>query len=341
MTERNEQQSNTNPQREPLQRLGWNATFAQHLAAMKEVKGRVARVLSVRRKSFLVGDGENEWSCTVAGRFKQKGEKVFPVTGDWVLIDDTVINEVLPRKNTLSRGAAGTHGRQTGRPAREQAIAANIDTVFIVCGLDRDFNINRIERTLTLVFNCDLLPVIVLTKADLHESPESFSSEVKNIAFDVPVVLSSMHDDRGLNELESYLGSGQTIAMFGSSGVGKSTLANRLYGSDIQATQAVSISEDKGRHTTTKRELIHMPQGGMLMDSPGIREVSFFEAGTGVENAFPDIVALAELCRFSDCKHTHEPGCAVISALASGKLKRDRFESYHTMKSEMESLSKR
>ncbi len=274
-------------QENTLKKLGWNEFFSGRLSAMHLKKGNVARVLSVRRKSFLVGDGEKEWSCKVAGRLLRDKSALFPVTGDWVVVENSVITGVVPRKNTLSRGAAGAHGRRTGQGTREQAIAANLDTVFIVSGLDRDFNVRRIERALALIYNCGIEPVIVLTKADLHEQTEPFTTQLEHVALDVPVVLSSMHDGRGVQELERYLGPGRTIAMFGSSGAGKSTLTNRLYGSDIQATQEVSDAVGKGRHTTTKRELIRMPQGGMLMDSPGIREVAFSEAGSGVENVFP------------------------------------------------------
>ncbi len=326
---------------ESLQKLGWSDVYIDLLATMPTTKGSVVRVLSVRRKSFLVGNGEKEWFCTVAGKIKRAEDGIFPVTGDWALVNDTVITDIIPRRNTLSRGAAGSHSRQSGQPAQEQAIAANLDTVFIVCGLDGDFNVRRIERTLTLIFNCSLTPVIILTKADLHEKPEGFAQEIEKIAFDVPVVLSSMYDDRSRSELASYLGTGRTVAMFGTSGAGKSTLANMLYGSDIQRTSAVSSSVGKGRHTTTRREMIHMPQGGLLMDSPGIREIAFFKDGYGVENAFPEIETFAKMCHFSDCTHVHEPNCAVSHAVKTGKLKADRLESYRKMKHEMDTLSKR
>ncbi len=324
-----------------IQKLGWNERFADQLASMPVAKGNVARVLSVLRKSILVSNGQREWLCSVAGRIKRAEDGIFPVTGDWVLVNNTIISSVIPRINALSRGAAGSNSRQSGQTARSQAIAANLDTVFIVCGLDRDFNVRRIERALTLVYNCGLIPVIVLTKADLHEQPETFVRELEDIAFDVPVVLSSKYDDRGRATLESYIGKGRTVAMLGTSGVGKSTLANTLFGKNIQATGKVSYSAGKGRHTTTRRELIHMPQGGMLMDSPGIREIAFFEDGTGVETAFPDIEALAGECRFSNCTHVHEPNCGVARAVQTGQLKADRLESYHKMKLELESFSKR
>ncbi|MBU1611019.1 MAG: ribosome small subunit-dependent GTPase A, partial [Proteobacteria bacterium] len=324
-----------------LRKLGWNGSFANQLAGMASAGKNVVRVISVQRSSFLVSDGEREWLCKASGTLLHAEDGGYPVTGDWALVRDAVVYDIIPRKNLLSRGAAGSRGSQTGIASREQAIAANIDTVFIVCGLDRDFNVRRVERYLTLVYNCGLIPVIVLTKCDLHEDPESCCAEVESVAFGVPIVLSSSLDGRGKSEVESHLGSGQTVAMLGSSGAGKSTLANMLYGSDIQTTGAVSESVGKGRHLTTTREMIPMPQGGMLMDNPGIREIAFFEDGQGVEAAFPEIQALAHSCRFSDCTHTVEPGCAVVHAAGAGELDAGRLESYQKMKREMEYLSAR
>lgn len=342
MTESSTSPSSPQHPQTSLLKLGWNKLFTDRLAAMPSAKTHVitdiGRVLSVGRKSFLVGNGKREWGCTVAGKILRTTDQLYPVTGDWVLIDKTVITDVIPRMNMLARGEAGSHSRKSGRPAREQAIAANLDTVFIVSGLDRDFNIRRIERALALVYNCRLTPVIVLTKADLHHKPEKFCREVKKIASGVPVVLSALDSDRGRSTLAGYLGRGQTTAMLGTSGAGKSTLANLLYGSEIQATGAVSDAVGKGRHTTTKRELILMPQGGLLMDSPGIREIAFFKEGDGIENTFPDILTLAESCRFSDCTHLHEPNCAVTRAVEIGEVRRDRLESYHKIKNEIESL---
>lgn len=322
-------------------KLGWSDFFANHAASMDINGKKVVRVLSVRRNSFLVSDSENEWLCTAAGRLSHDENGLYPVTGDWVLVKDTVVTGVIPRRNMLSRGAAGTRDSQGDKTVREQPIAANIDTVFIVCGLDRDFNVRRIERYLTLVYNCGLSPVVVLTKADLHDDPEACATEVEAVALGVPVILSSIQDGRGIPELENWFGPGQTVAMLGSSGAGKSTLANMLYGSDIQITRAVSQAVHKGRHTTTSRDLIRMPQGGLLMDNPGIREIAFFEGGNGVDSAFPDIEALAHLCRFADCSHNHEPDCAVTGAVKAGELSTDRLESYRKIQREMDYLSER
>lgn len=327
--------------RTQLQTLGWSEYFEQQLLSMDTPHNRIVRVVSAQRGLFLVSDGKAEWLCSVAGRLLHFRDGNHPVTGDWVLVNDTIITSILTRKNILSRGEAGSHGNHEATVKREQAIAANLNTVFIVCGLDRDFNTKRLERYLTLVHNYGLTPVVVLTKADLHDAPELFQFEVESIALGTPVVLTSMVDNRGHGELETYLAQGQTVAMIGSSGAGKSTLLNALHGDDIQVTSTVSKSGGKGRHTTTTRELIRMPQGGMLMDNPGIREIAFYEDGQGLENTFREIETLARRCRFADCYHQQEPGCAVLHAVETGDLKHARLVSYHKMKREMQYLSDR
>lgn len=324
-----------------LCKLGWTKYFTDRLAEMEQTRGNVARLISVQRNFFTVSNGENEWLCTPAGKLMHNDNKMYPITGDWVLVDDTVVTGVIPRRSILSRAESGSRSNRTAGVTREQSIAANLDAVFIVCGLDRDFNIRRLERYLTLVYNCDLTPVIVLTKADLHDDPEIFRAEVESIAFGVTIVLTSMQDGRGTDELEACLETGQTVAMIGSSGAGKSTLANMLYGEDIQTTGAISSSDGKGRHTTTHRELVSMPQGGMLMDNPGIREIAFYDDGDGIENTFSDIQELAEMCRFADCTHTNEPGCAVIHATQTGELTKERLGNYQKMKRELEYISAR
>jgi ribosome biogenesis GTPase len=324
-----------------LSKLGWSSFFQTHLDNLYDGKLEPARVVGVRKNSFYVSQGKGEWLATVAGRLNHQIDCLYPVAGDWVIMADNVISNVLPRKNALSRGAAGRHGKEKAQPTREQVIAANLDTVFVVCGLDRDFNLRRIERYLTLIYNCGLNPVIILTKADLHIYPEKFISDVEAIAFGVPVHLVSAMDSLGLAQLEKYLSSGLTITMIGSSGAGKSTLVNRLYGESVQATGSVSKNVGKGKHITTSRDMIRMPQGGMVIDNPGIREVAFWQSDGGIELAFPEIERFALECRFSDCSHIHEPGCRVNQALIAGEITNDRIESYHKMKREIMYLSDR
>ena len=324
-----------------LSQLGWSSHFQGQLADKCNDNLIPARVVGVRKNTFCISDGKREWLATAAGKLRHNADGLFPVTGDWVLRVDTVIAEVFTRKNVLSRGAAGARHGKEDQPQKDQILAANLDTVFIVCGLDRDYNLRRIERYLTLVYNCGLNPVIILTKADLHPAPEHFVGEVEAIAFGVPVHLVSALDDTGLPTLETYLSVGQTTTMIGSSGAGKSTLVNRLCGQEIQATGAISDSVGKGRHTTTSRELIMMPQGGMVIDNPGIREIAFWDDEGGIGNAFPDIELLAEACRFSDCSHSHEPGCRVRQAVAEGEIPQARLESYLKMKRELSYLAQR
>jgi ribosome biogenesis GTPase len=324
-----------------IRQLGWNEYF-ERLATDQAINlDQIARVLSAQRDQFLVTNGHSEWLCTPSGKIRHHKQRDYPVTGDWVIVDEDVVKRVIPRKNTLCRAEAGSRRRQPGKVQGEQPIAANIDTVFIVSGLDRDYNSRRIERFLTLIYNCGIAPVVVLTKADLHESPDAFRDEIESIASSVPIILTSTKDERGVNELSAYLNVGQTTSMLGSSGAGKSSLANMLYGHDIQDTAAVSESIGKGRHTTTSRELIAMPQGGFLMDNPGIREIAFSKGGEGLEATFADIQKLAESCRFANCSHQHEPGCAVLHAIDSGELLQERLENYHKMQREMEYVQAR
>ena len=314
--------------------LGWSDFFQRQFEQFDKPLSQVARIISVQRDLFLVTDGQSEWLCSPAGRLRRSTQGEYPVTGDWVTVDQNMITGVFARKSFLSRGEAGS-GDRSGGATRRQAIAANLDTVFIVCGLDRDYNLRRLERALTLVYNASLAPVVVLTKADLHEDSEPFRLEAESVAWGAPVVLTSSVDNRGIPDLESHLGHGRTIAMIGSSGAGKSTLANILFGSDIRATGEVSDAVGKGRHTTTTRELIRMPRGGLLMDNPGIREIAFYEDGDGMAVAFADIHELAAMCRFADCSHESEPGCAVRRAVADGELPGGRLESFHKMQREM------
>ena len=319
-----------------LSKLGWTPHFQTQLEQFSDSAYIPARVVGVRKNSFRTSNGEDEWLVSLAGRLINDG--MYPVTGDWVLMADAVIYEVLLRKNALSRGASGAHNKKNAQAQKEQVIAANLDTVFIVCGLDRDFNLRRIERYLTLIYNCGLEPAIILTKADLHRNPERFVSEVEGVAFGVPLHLVSASDDTSLYALETYLSPGRTTTMVGSSGAGKSTLVNRLYGKPVQLTGAISAHLGKGRHTTTTRDLIVMPQGGMVIDNPGIREIAFWDVDNGVEAAFPEIEKLAMGCRFSNCSHTHEPGCQVLEAVDRGEISRDRLENYWKMKRELEYL---
>lgn len=336
-----EMKTNINNYIHNLSQLGWDSHFQSQVDQLSDSSVIPARVVGVRKNSYVINNGETECLATLAGRLKYDSEAIYPVTGDWVLVSDSVINKVLQRKNFLSRGASGAQKKQETQPQKEQVIAANLDTVFIVSGLDRDYNLRRIERYLTLIYNCGLNPVVILTKADLHPNPDHFVNEVETVTFGVPIHLISANEDTGLFALEQYLSKGKTITLMGSSGAGKSTLLNRLYGRDIQLTGSISAHVGKGMHTTTSRDLIITPQGGMVIDNPGIREIAFWEVDNGIESAFPDIEKLGLKCRFSNCSHTHEPGCRVLEAVKDCEISENRLENYRKMKREMEYLSHR
>ena len=324
-----------------LSRMGWQSHFQNQLHIGTDETLSPARITGVSKNLFRASNGRDQWLVSLSGSLTRDPGSPRPVTGDWVLLRDQVIFRILERRNALSRGAAGSRSQQEAGPVKSQVIAANLDTVFVVSGLDRDFNLRRLERILTLVYNCGLAPVIVLTKADLHPDPSDFVREVEAVAFGVPVHLVSAAEDDCLGPLIPYLSSGRTTAMIGSSGAGKSTLLNRLYGRTVQPTGAVSHQVGKGRHTTTSRDLIMMPQGGMIIDNPGIREIALWEHHEEAPSAFPDIEALAQGCRFSDCSHEHEPGCKVLEAVLTEELSPDRLENFRKMKKEMAYLSQR
>jgi ribosome biogenesis GTPase len=262
------------------------------------------------------------------------------VTGDWVVIQPrpaegrATIHSVLPRRSLFSRKTAGA-------VTEEQAVAANAETVFLLTGLDRDFNLRRIERALVLAARSGAQPVIVLTKADLCGDAVTRKQEVEGIAPAVPIVVASAVTGEGLAVLSTYAGPGLTVVLVGSSGVGKSTLANWLLGRDAQATAEVRAHDGRGRHTTTQRELISVLAGGWIIDTPGLRELQLWADEQALPAAFADLDAVAAECRFRDCRHESEPGCAVLAALAGGRLPAERFASFVKLQKEVRYLALR
>jgi ribosome biogenesis GTPase len=222
-----------------------------------------------------------------------------------------------------------------GAETAEQVLAANVDKAFLVMGLDGNFNIRRIERFLTTAWDSGAAPVVILNKADLQEDPDSFVSEVEAVAMGVPVLLVSALEGRGMETIREHARRGETIALFGSSGVGKSTIINRLLGEERLATREVSEMGARGRHTTTHRELIPLPDGGVLIDTPGLREVQLWADSDSLDRSFEDIAALAPNCRFRDCSHVNEPGCAVLAAVADGQLDEARYKSFLKQRREL------
>lgn len=321
-------------------RLGWSSFFQDQL---EDTTGSSipVRIIGVRKNSYLVWlDGE-EVLATLAGKLlygKKCGKKAqLPTVGDWVLLNGTVITSVLARKNILVRKMAGGRDRKNSQfPLEDQGIAANLDMVGVVCGLDRDFNPRRIERYLTMVYNCGITPTIILTKADLHDDPDGCVHEVESRVCGVPVYTVAHNDEQGLHAFAKHLNAGQTAALIGSSGAGKSTLINRLYGKTVRSTGEVGERVKKGKHTTTSRDLILLPWGGMIIDNPGIREIGLGAESGENESAFPDIETHAHLCKFADCTHTHEPGCHVLKKVESGEISSDRLKNYHKIINELD-----
>lgn len=263
------------------------------------------------------------------------------VVGDWVALarpeghEMPIIEAILPRTSSFSR-------RDPGAETGEQVLIANADVVFVVQSLSgTGINVRRLERELVVAWESGARPVVVLTKADLVDDIEAPRLHAEEVAFGVDVIVESAVTGVGIGEVRAHVPSGTTAALLGGSGVGKSTLVNRLVGDEVQSTGAVRSGDDKGRHTTVAREIVPVPDGGVIIDTPGMRGLGLWDAEEGLEAAFPDIEALAEACRFRDCTHTDEPGCAVIAAVASGELAERRRESYLRLTAEMDELSRR
>ncbi|NES95424.1 MAG: ribosome small subunit-dependent GTPase A [Desertifilum sp. SIO1I2] len=310
-----------------LESLGWNRFFADSFSSYQAQGYTVGRVIQQQKNRYIISSKSGELSAEISGRMHYQNS--FPAVGDWVVIGEkqAKIYDILPRKSKLSRKTAGT---QTD----EQVIATNIDTIFLVSGLDRDFNLRRIERYLVLIWESGATPVIILNKADLCPDLEQHQAELETIALGVPSICISALNKQGLEALLPYLGFGKTVALIGSSGVGKSTITNQLAHQEIQAVNSLR-KDARGRHTTTHRELIVLPSGGLLIDTPGMREIQFWQGEEGLQETFSDIDKLAHLCRFRDCQHDTEPGCAVQQALLEGTLSQHRFASYQKLQQEL------
>ncbi len=316
-----------------LAELGWNDFFAQAFAPYA-TEGCVPARVTLQLKGHYEVTGESGarlGECT--GRFLHGAVNAtdLPAIGDWAAItpqpgDDNraSIHGLLPRRTKFSRKAAGEQ-------EIEQVVAANVDTVFLVSALDANYNLHRIERYLAAAWASGAQPVVLLNKADICEDAEARKKEVEAIAPAVPVLILSAMTRRGLKALAPWLQPGATVALLGSSGVGKSTLINRLVGEKVQHTQEVRTGDSKGLHTTTQRELLVAPGGALIIDTPGMRELQPWDAGAEVQAAFADVAEIAARCKFRDCTHTVEPGCAVQAALADGSLDLGRWQSYLRM----------
>ncbi len=331
-----------------LHHLGWNDFFAQQFEE-HWAQGLVpARVAAQHRELYRAYCGQGEVVAAVSGRLRREAEgpQNFPVVGDWVAVRlrarerSATIHALLRRRTQFSRKVAG-------RITAEQVAAANVDTVFLVMGLDGDFNLRRLERYLVTAWESGAAPVVVLNKRDLCDVDDLAGKlvAVEAVAPGVAIRLVSGATGEGMDALLPYLTAGETSALLGSSGVGKSTLINCLLGRDALRTAPVREDDSRGRHTTTHRRLVLLPGGGMIMDTPGMRELQFWSSreggGEGVSTAFADLAELASGCRFHDCTHRAEPGCAVLAAVGNGQFDVRRLENFHKAQRELAALERR
>lgn len=321
-----------NPPLTDLQSWGLTERFAALASEFPTLT--VGRVVLQERGTYRVIDVGGERNAAVSGKFRYeaKGPSDYPAVGDFVMLDGAdgcgpaVIQTVLPRKSVFIRKAAGTSNC-------EQVVAANVDLVLICMSLNNDFNLRRLERYLSIAWESGAVPVVLLTKADLCAEPEEKLAAASDVAAGADVLTVSSLISGDWERVLPYLKKGCTVALIGSSGVGKSTLINCLLGEDRLKTNGLR-GDDKGRHTTTHRELLRLPRGGIVIDTPGMREMGMWDAADGLEKTFTEIEALLTACRFPRCTHTKEPGCAVRAALESGELSLERWQSYQKLQAE-------
>jgi ribosome biogenesis GTPase len=324
-----------------LSTLGWDETLAEQFERYRADGLIPGRVAVQHRGAYDALTELGELRCDVAGRLYEESSSPAdrPAVGDWVAIapraeeDAGTIQALLPRRTRFSRKTAW-------QAAEEQVLAANVDVVFIVTSLNEDLNLRRLERYLILARESGAQPAVLLTKSDLARDPEEARAAVEAVAADVPVHVLSSLSGEGLDAVRAYLRPGVTAALLGSSGVGKSTLVNTLAGTELLETQELR-GDGQGRHTTVRRELVQLPGGALVIDTPGMRELQLWVADEALEETFDDVTSLFEHCRFSDCSHESEPGCAVKAAIADGTLAQERWDSYLKLEAELAHLERR
>jgi ribosome biogenesis GTPase len=316
-----------------LDDMGWSVAFAADHAPHAAAGREPARVMAEDRGSYVVWTAGGERRAVITGRFRHEANgdpSVYPAVGDWVAIDagpeDAAIHAVLPRRTAIVRQASGK--RTAG-----QVVGANVDVVFIVISLNLDLNLRRLERYLAVAWESGAEPVVILSKADLVDDPAALLVDVERIAIGATILTVSAIDGRGIDDVRARIGLGRTVAFVGSSGVGKSTLLNVLAGEERAAVKAVREDDARGRHTTTRRQLHVLADGGLILDTPGMRELAIWDPD-GVEQSFPDIDELVTTCRYGNCQHNGEPGCAIAAGLASGTLDPSRYAAWQKLEGE-------
>jgi ribosome biogenesis GTPase len=322
-----------------LEQLGWNEAFEQAMAPLRQEGLVPERVIAEHRGVYRIAGPAGEMPAEVTGRMMFLAEERldYPVVGDWVaaaVFDrgaQAVIHRILPRTSVLARKSSG--GKIEG-----QAIAANVDIIFVVIGLDHNFNLNRLERYLAVAAGTGARPVVLLSKSDLATDADAMARDAGSRAEGATVIAVSARTGAAMEQVRALLAEGRTACFIGSSGVGKSSIINRLAGKELLKTAEVREADSKGRHTTSHRELFVLASGGIVIDTPGMRELGLWDAGRGIERAFADIELLASRCAFSDCTHRTEPGCAVRAAVGSGALDPGRYESFLKLYREQEHL---
>lgn len=310
---------------------------------IKEYEGQtIARIISTHKDRYeIVCDKGIGYAQIKRGCYYDNPNSIYPTIGDFVIIEwnsngDSMISETLKRESSFSRAASTSDRNHTMHIQHKQLVAANFDYVFIMQSLNNNFNLHRIERYLSLAWESGGIPVIILTKRDLVLNAQEYVERVKDIAFGVDVYAISCNTKEGLDDIQKYFSKGNTIVFLGSSGVGKSTLMNTLYGKEIMKTSEIREKDSRGKHTTTSRNLIMLSNGAMIIDTPGMRELGMWDAEAGISETFKDIEKLARMCKFSDCTHANEPGCEIRKAIENGKLSKERFEKYLNLKRESE-----
>ena len=314
-----------------LKLLGWNDYFHEQMSAAELEDTYPGRVIEVHRGELIVSTGEQEVTVFVT-RSMIKDQQDEVTVGDWLLLSlsSGEFIRLLDRSSLIRRLSVGD-------ASAEQMVAANIDTLFIVTSCNDDFNLSRLERYLAFAYGAEIDAVIVLTKIDTCDNPSDYEAEARTLGSDISIGMVNAHDEATLGGLKSWCKPGQTVALLGSSGVGKSTLVNAL-GAERQKTGAIREDDSKGRHTTTHRSLLPIGNGALLLDSPGIRSLGVVDSDAGLAEVFKDVITLTNACRFSDCQHEREPGCAIKVALGDGSLSERRLENYKKLTSEQEQL---